>query len=921
MKKLFLGALLLSALSVYSQKPDSVKSESWKTFYRSSATKINDLVNTKLDISFDFSKSWMYGKAWITLHPHFYPTDSLKLDAKSMNINEVSLIRAGRNIPLKYRYDSLNLFINLDRTYKAGENYTVYIDYTAKPNDIRRQGSAAISGGKGLYFINPLGKDKKKPVEIWTQGETESNSGWVPTIDKPNQRQTDEISMTVPDKFVTLSNGIMVSSKKNKNGTRTDTWRMVLPHAPYLLMMAIGEYSIIKDTYNKKEVSYYVEKEYAPVARKIFGFTPEMIAYYSRITGLEYPWPKYAQVVVRDYISGAMENTTATVHAESAQQDSRQLVDENRWEDIIAHELFHQWFGDYVTCESWSNITVNESFADFSEVLWEEYKHGKDAAAEHNYNSMLSYLRGGNDKKDLVRFHYNDREDVFDLVSYQKGGRILNMLRNYVGDSAFFKSLNLYLKNRKFNSAEAQDLRLAFEDITGQDLNWFWNQWYYGSGHPKLDINYSYDAARKTAKVAIKQTQQGKIFRVPITIDVYQDSEKKRYNVWIQNQVDTFEFHSVSKPDLVNADGDKILLCEKTENKTLDNYIFQYKNAGLYVDRREAIDFASRNQRDDHNAMEFMKTALKDNYSGLRLFALQKLILKNDSLKDSFAPLIADMAENDPKSLVRAGALEALGKLKKAVYKPLFLKSIGDSSYSVAGNALVALGAIDTASALGKARSLSVQHVRGALDDAITNVLFTYSNENDFDSLAARFDKLPFGSAKFMILQPFANFLKRINNPAYFKKGIDMIVSLRDTIPTQYRQRIEPYLNGMILNGIASSKQSKGMTEQADYVKSKLPGKQKAPENAGVSSETLKKYTGEYDFSGTIYQVVLKDNKSLFLTVPGQPEMELSFVSGAKFGVKYMEGYSVEFTSSDKGEVTGFTLTSPGGEMKATKKK
>ena len=287
---------------------------------------------------------------------------------------------------------------------------------------------------------------------------------------------------------------------------------MDLPHAPYLLMMAVGEYSIIKDSYKGKEVSYYVEKEYAPVARKIFGLTPEMIAFYSRITGVDFPWSKYSQIVARDYISGAMENTTATLHGESAQQDARQLVDENRWEDIISHELFHQWFGDYVTTESWSNITLNESFADFSETLWREYKHGKDAGDEHNFQSMQNYLFSNSANKDLVRFYYKDREDMFDAVSYQKGGRIINMLRYCVGDSAFFKSLNLYLKTRKFNSAEAQDLRLAFEEVTGQDLNWFWNQWYYGSGHPKLDINYDYAADGKTAKVFIKQTQAGEDF-------------------------------------------------------------------------------------------------------------------------------------------------------------------------------------------------------------------------------------------------------------------------------------------------------------------------------------------------------------------------------------------------------------------------
>ncbi len=829
MKKILTGVFILLSFAGYSQKQDSVKTEAWENFYRASATKINDLVNTKLIVSFDYTKSWMYGKASITLHPHFYPTDSLRLDAKYMNINEVSLIKAGKNIPLKYRYDSLNLFITLDKTYKAGENYTVFINYVAKPDNIKKKGSNAISGSKGLYFINPLGKDKNKPTQIWTQGETESNSGWVPTIDKPNQRQTDEIIMTVPDKYQTLSNGIMVSSLKNKNGTRTDTWKMNMPHAPYLMMMAVGEYSIIRDNYKGKEVSYYVEKEYAPVARKIFGFTPEMIKYYSKITGIDYPWPKYAQIVGRDYVSGAMENTTATLHNENAQQDARQLVDGNGWEDVIAHELFHMWFGDYVTCESWSNITVNESLADFSEILWEEYKHGKDAAGALNFSSMQNYLRGGNEKKDLVRFYYRDQEDLFDLVSYQKGGRILNMLRNYVGDSAMTKSFKLYLTNRKLNSAEAHDLRLAFEEVTGQDLNWFWNQWYYGSGHPKLDINYDYDAPGKSSKVIIKQTQTGKIFKLPVAIDIYQGSDKKRYNVWLEHKVDTFAFPAVSKPELINVDGDKVLLCEKNDHKTLDNYIFQYKNAGLYLDRREAIDFAARSQTDDPKALDFLKTALKDKYFGLRRYALQKLNVTNDSIKKSIEPLLVDIATNDPNSVVRASAIEALGKYKSVTYKPLFLKSLRDSSYSIAGKALVALAVIDSSAAVKEAELFSAKHVRGALDDATTNILFNYSNENNFDSLAARFDDLPFGNQKFAILQPFTNFLKRVNNSANFKKGVDMIVRFRDEIPEQYRPQTDPYLNGMILSGIASSKQSKGMTELADYVKSKLPVKEKAP--------------------------------------------------------------------------------------------
>jgi aminopeptidase N len=921
MKNLLSGVLLLLSFACFSQKPDSVKTDEWKHIYRASATKVNDLVHTKLDVYFDYSKSWMYGKEWVTLHPHFYSTDSLTLDAKNMSIIEVSVIKAGKAYPLKYTYDSQKLHIRLDKTYRGGEDYTLFINYIAKPNEVKSQGSAAITDAKGLYFINPMGTDKNKPTEIWTQGETESNSAWVPTIDKPNQKTTDEIIMTVPDIYQTLSNGLLVSSKRHKDGTRTDTWKMDLPHAPYLMMMAVGKYSIIKDKYKNKEVSYYVENEYAPVARKIFGLTPRMIDFYSHITGVDFPWQKYSQIAVRDYVSGAMENTTATVHASSAQQDARQLVDGNSWEDIIAHELFHQWFGDYVTTESWSNLTLNESFADFSETLWEEYMHGNDAGDEHNYEAMQSYLFSGSSKKDLVRFYYKNREDMFDLVSYQKGGRILNMLRNFVGDSAFYKSLNLYLNTKKFSSAEAHDLRLAFEEVTGQDMNWFWNQWYYGSGHPKLEINYDYNDAGKTATVIIKQNQPDKVFRLPVAIDVYQGNGKQRYKVWINNRIDSFSFPVITRPGLINVDGDKILLCEKNDHKTLDNYIFQYKNAGLYVDRREAIDFAARKQGDDQKALALMIDAMKDRYYGLRSYTVEKLSLQNDSVKKTVEPLLADMAVKDPNPLVRASAIEALGKYKKEVYKQLFLSSINDSSYSIAGSALTALGAIDTAAALEEARSLRGQHIKGSLSNAVTNILFSCSGENDFDSLATRFENLPFGNEKFMILQPFANYLKRIQDPANFRKGIDMIVSFRDTIPEQYRQQIAPYFNGMILNGIAASKQSKGMTEQADYVRSKLPGRKKSFENEKVSDADLQKYAGEYDYDDETVSISLNKDKALFLNIPEQPEMELSPVSKTKFTIKYMEGYTIEFTVNDKGEVTGFVLDSPEGEERATRKK
>lgn len=813
----------LATLAQHEARAGGAQDTTWKTLYRETAPRINDLVHTKVDAKFDFSKSHVIGKVWITLKPHFYPTDSLALDAKGMDIHKVSLVKGNSQSPLKYEYDGWVMNIKLDKKYKGGEPYTVYIEYTAKPDELEVEGSAAITDAKGLYFINPRGEEKDKPTQIWTQGETEATSVWVPTIDKPNQKTTQETILTVPDKYVTLSNGILTSQKKNADGTRTDTWKMDLPHAPYLFFVGVGEYSVIKDSYKGKEVSYYVEKEYAPVARRIFGHTPEMMKYFSTITGVDYPWSKYGQIVSRDYVSGAMENTTATIHQESAYQDARQLVDGNTWEDVIAHELFHQWFGDYVTTESWSNLTLNESFANYSEYLWREYKYGKDAADDHHYADMSGYLQSQSENKDLVRHYYRDKEDMFDAVSYNKGGRILHMLRNIVGDSAFFKALNLYLTTNKFKAAEAHQLRLAFEEITGKDLNWFFNQWYFGSGHPKLDVTYNYDNASKKTMVIVKQTQTtGKVFRLPVAIDIYEAGKKQRRQVWVKNKIDTFTFTNTTSPDLVNFDGDKYLLAEKKENgKTLDNYVYQYKNAGLYLDRREAIDFIAK-QQDDPKAIEFLKASLSDKYEGLRVYALGKLNMRNENVRKAMESTIYQLAQKDAKPTVRAKAISLLVHYDKPDYKTLYIKSLSDSSYSVAGEALDALTTIDSAMGYKEAQRLARQPARGKLGDAISETLIRYGDEAAFDVIAKNFADLPVSQAKFDKLPVFVKYLEKVNNTENLKRGIDLIVEFREAIPSAYRSQTDPFINNMLLKGLANKKQAAGQKEHADYINSKI---------------------------------------------------------------------------------------------------
>ncbi len=722
--------------------------------YRASATVINQLIHTELHVSFDWDKQYLYGKATITLKPYFYPTDSLTLDAKGMDIHEISLLKGNDKTPLKYKYDTKQLHISLGKMYTNNEEYTVYIDYTSKPNELKEEqgGSAAITSHKGLFFINPDGKDKNKPRQIWTQGETEDNSCWFPTIDKPNQRQTEEIYMTVDNKEKTLSNGELVSSVENKDNTRTDHWVMKPGIPPYLVMMAIGPFSIIHDKWRGKQVDYYMDAKYAPYAKDIFGKTPQMIEFYSNILHFPYPWNKYDQVIVHDYVSGAMENTTATLHGDFLNKTRRELIDDrlSTSEDIISHELFHHWFGDMVTCESWSNISLNESFADYAEYLWREYAWGGDCAQQYLRESLGEYTNGGAGQHDLVDFYYKDREDVFDGISYNKGGGILHMLRNVVGDSAFFDALHLYLETNKFTAAEVPQLRLAFEKITGQDLNWFFNEWFYNKGYPLLNINHSYDAGSHTETVTIEQTQDLKeapVFYMPLQIDIYINGKKESHSVIMDKTKNKYVFNVSSAPDLVVADGKKMMVVAvKNENMSLAEREYQYMHLPMYFDRYEALIDLS-NHIDDEGAKSTIEKALHDNFWELRKLAIQKL--ETDSTLELKNTLM-ELAIHDSASKVRAEAISALSaNYKDAKLISIYRNAISDSSYKVESEGLSALAKVNSAEAMKYAKKLENTDERQLLL-GIGGVYVKYGNDscNNFfvkmNDKVSGFEQIPY---------------------------------------------------------------------------------------------------------------------------------------------------------------------------------
>lgn len=662
--------------------------------YQPSRERKFDLLHTSLDLAFDYETSQVNGSALLLLTPYFYEQDILVLDAKDFEISDVWLDESGETSPLNFSYTPKKVTVYLPRTYTSADTLQVGIKYIAKPGETTEPGSAAITDTKGLYFINPTGTEDK-PTQIWTQGETEFTSKWFPTIDSPNERQTHDFKLRVPERFISLSNGKLVDQQLNDDGTRTDHWVMDMPHAPYLSALAIGEFAEIKDNWRDLAVNYYVEEKYAEGAKTVFQHTPEMIGFFSDLLGVDYPWQKYDQVVVRDFVSGAMENTTVSIFMEALNLDEREALD-SEWDYIIAHELFHQWFGNLVTTESWSNLALNEAFADYSEYLWFEYKDGKDKADKHHLDAMEQYFYESQEKQvDLIRFQYEDKEDMFDSHSYAKGGRILHMLRKTVGDEAFFAALKHYLELNAFASVEVHDLRLAFEHVTGRDMNWFFNQWFMDSGHPVLAIDVDdSDPDRQLLTVRQKQDLTNTpLYKLPIKVAVYKAGKREEKTYWVDRGVQQFALENGPGTDLILVDEYMELLAEKQTGRGMDRLMSQFQHAQSGIARLEALDSLTAVFADAQNWTATITKAMGDSFHEVRGLAVSRIpqLMSKEEVGSEIEEMLLKLAENDTNNEVRSLAIALLGTLSGTKYASLFARLIEEPSYVVAGGALTAL--------------------------------------------------------------------------------------------------------------------------------------------------------------------------------------------------------------------------------------
>ncbi|KXK04743.1 MAG: aminopeptidase N [Acidobacteria bacterium OLB17] len=693
-----------------------------------------DIKHLSIDLRFDWDKEQAFGEETVTFAP-FYDSNQLTLDAAYMTINWV---KAADGTPLKFTYAGKdtndNLVITLDRTLKAGEQSAVKISYATHYVNEADTDSPIGGFGKGLRFIKPGPNDVNKPRQIWSQGETEFNRYWFPSYDTPNDFRTTELRATVARPFFVVSNGKLESTTENKDGTRTFYWKMDQPYANYLTSIVVAETTPVVQNFEGTPVYNYgytnETKEVAATTKNL----PATMKFFSDITGIRYPYPKYSQAFVEDF-GGGMENISATTQIEEMIHDDRELLDGDS-ESLQSHELAHQWFGDYVTCRDWGQIWLNESFATYMQAMWDEKLKGHEEFLYNdvraNQNTVLGDWERGN-RRPIVTKYYANKDAMFDNYAYPGGGSVLHMLRKTVGDAGFFRALNNYLKTNAHQPVSTEDLRIAFEESTGQSLDWFFDEWLYKMGHPVFDITKSYDAATKKLTLNVKQTQkvdennpfpQTRYFQTWVEVEI----DGVVHRVWIDpKETNVFTFDSAAEPKIVNFDYEGTLLKEMTFKKSADELLYQMANDKDVIGRRWAIGELEGLAKAD-KAVEakyvdaLLVSAEKDPFWRVRRAALVYLAdlyspqpppgqPRPAAKLDPKVEAVVLRLAKDKESLIRTDAIRLLGQTKDAKFATQYLAALNDRSYSVIDEAAVALGetkdprAFDALDKLAKTKS------------------------------------------------------------------------------------------------------------------------------------------------------------------------------------------------------------------------
>ena len=639
--------------------------------------RVVDMKHIRLDINLDLDQKRISGSVTHTFSPVNEGVSSLDLDAVELDITGVEL---ADGIPLNFSLPDGRLHIDLDRPHNPGEEISVVVTFSGTPR-------------RGLYFISPSDSYPNKRLEAWTQGQDEDSRHWFPCYDYPNEMATSEIHATVREPFTAIANGEPRGVEAGPEpGTRTFHWFQSLPHVTYLTSVCAGEFAEITDEWDGIPIHYYVPLGREEDGRAIFKNTPDMLGFFSEKIGIRYPYAKYAQVVVQDFIFGGMENVSATTLTESALYDQRARLEMDA-DALIAHEAAHQWFGDLLTCRDWSHGWLNEGFATFLELAYAEHNKGAEEFLYALRTEIDSYLtEAARYRRPIVTNVYNQPIDLFDRHLYEKGAIVLNMLRRVLGEAMFWKAISHYAISRQGKSVVTTDLQRALEEATGRNLDWFFDQWVYGAGHPAVEGEYAWDEEAKTAKLTFRQTQTGnqvsEAFRLPMSIDFRLDDDTTvSSRIDLSERQQAFYFPLASKPQFVRLDGEVLqTIAIERPGEMLRLQLTKDDHVLGRVDAARALG-----KKSDNDAIAALGGAARDdNFWGVQAEAAKAL----GSIRSDLAltELIAAANVSHPKA--RRAVIRALGEFRDERAAEVLERVIneGDASYYVEASAAAAIG-------------------------------------------------------------------------------------------------------------------------------------------------------------------------------------------------------------------------------------
>lgn len=633
-----------------------------------------DTHHIRLEIDLDVPKKIVRGKCTLVLEVINDGAKEIRLDAVKMKILGASLSSGEK---LKTNYNGEKLIVKFPKAFRQGDRVSV---------DIQYQLSNPIAG---VYFIGPDKFYPKKPVQVWTHGEAEESRCWFPCFDAPHDKATTEMIATVPKDFFALSNGALISVKENKNRTKSYHWKQSIPHSPYLVTLVAGKFSEIKDEWDGIPVLYYCEPGREADTKRAFGKTPKMIQFFSESIGVRYPYEKYAQIAVTDFVMGGMEHTTATTQTDRVLMDAK-AYPEFTADWLVSHELAHQWFGDLLTCKEWSHAWLNESFATYFEALFTEHDLGKDEFDYEMLDKAKIYFDEDKNvyRRAIVTNVYRKPDDLFDRHLYEKGSLVLHMIRHLLGDKGFWKAIHHYVDTFAGKAVETNDLINAIQASTGKNFRKFFDQWVYGAGHPFYTVNYWWDARKKTAKIRVLQKSGGKdLFSMPVDLEFITRQGSKKFRVTIDEKKHEFSYRFAEEPLDFRFDPGHYVLKNVEMIKPYRMWVKQLESDPHAVGRADA-------------AKEIAKVSTEESVKTLsRAFQREKFwgtaaaiagAIGSTRLESARRFLVQSLKVKHPK--IRRGVVESLGQFQDdetaSKLSALFEK---DPSYFVASECLRSL--------------------------------------------------------------------------------------------------------------------------------------------------------------------------------------------------------------------------------------